>query len=313
MSTHRVLAAKLVTDLGPSFGPWLDVVAFGVGMDGSIYAAARQREGILEDTGGGVLRKTPPEGILFMVLGWKEGKLQKLVQERQPLDVSFVQPYPGGILLAAARCPRRPEGAERNAVALDWKGLELRRLTLGDGIQDIRVAGDGMIWTSYFDEGVFGNYGWGRPGPEPIGASGLVAFTQQGKVQWSYDSDAAGTDSICDAYAMNVAGDDDVWLYFYTEFPIVRITGGEYRAWKFGVGGARAIAIRDKRVVLSGDYNRLGLARIVDLREDGTAVVQEEVTIEDEGGGPMEGARVCGVGSRLFFLKDRQAFVVEDW
>jgi hypothetical protein len=74
------------------------------------------------------------------------------------------------VLLVGARCHWRSEGAERNAVALDWSGRELGRFTLGDGIQDLRVTRDGTIWASYFDEGVIGNYGWSDPGPPAMGA-----------------------------------------------------------------------------------------------------------------------------------------------
>ena len=49
----------------------------------------------------------------------------------------------------------------------------LSRFCLGDGIQDCVVKKDGTIITSYFDEGVFGNYGW----DEPLGDCGLIAWT----------------------------------------------------------------------------------------------------------------------------------------
>jgi hypothetical protein len=54
-----------------------------------------------------------------------------------------------------------------------------------------------------------------HPGPRAIGAAGLVAFSKRGKVRFPYDAAAAGTDSICDAYAMNVAGNGEVWVHFY--------------------------------------------------------------------------------------------------
>lgn len=37
---------------------------------------------------------------------------------------------------------------------------------------------DGRIVTSYFDEGIFGNFGW----DQPLGASGLVVWDEQGRV-----------------------------------------------------------------------------------------------------------------------------------
>jgi hypothetical protein len=51
--------------------------------------------------------------------------------------------------------------------------------TIGDGVARVRVARSGHVWVGYFDEGVYGNYGWGGGGggPAPLGAPGLVRFS----------------------------------------------------------------------------------------------------------------------------------------
>jgi hypothetical protein len=226
--------------------------------------------------------------------------------------VSYIQPFKGSVLLAGARCSWHSKGPEQNAFVVDWDAKVERRFIVGDGINDLRVTADGDVWASYFDEGVFGNHGWSSPGPPAIGSSGLVRFDPEGKVLFTYDAATACTDSICDAYAMNATDDGDIWVYFYTEFPIVRIRRGEYRAWKFGVAGAKALAVRTRQALLFGDHKRRGLARLVALEGEAARVI-EEVQIEDESGGPMDGAVVYGRGDRLFFLKDRQAFVLNDW
>ena len=78
----------------------------------------------------------------------------------------------GSFLVVGARCRWAESGPELNALAIDQNGRIYRRGCLGDGIQHLQVAGDGTIWVGYFDEGVFGNMGWGSPGPEPLGAGG---------------------------------------------------------------------------------------------------------------------------------------------
>jgi hypothetical protein len=87
---------------------------------------------------------------------------------------------PGGsILLVGARSWWRSDGPDRNAVIYGADGRVLAEETLGDGIEHVLADGTGHIWVGYFDEGVFGNYGWGRPGsPEPLGACGLTGFPQ---------------------------------------------------------------------------------------------------------------------------------------
>jgi hypothetical protein len=93
-----------------------------------------------------------------------------------------------------------------------------------------------------------------------------------------------------------------VWVYFYTEFPFVRIRRGDYRVWKFGVAGARAFAVRERQVLLFGDYKRPDLGRLVDLEETSARVI-EEVQVEDSTGGPVDRSFAYGRGDRLFFFK----------
>ena len=143
---------------------------------------------------------------------------------------------------------------------------------------------------------------------------GSVRFDRDGNVLFTYDAGTAGTDAICDAYALNAADDDDIWVYFYTEFPIVRIRRGEYRTWKLGVAGANALAVRQEQAFLFGDYKKRGLGRVVALEAEAARVV-EEVQVEDEGGGlaAWTASSPMGEGDRLFFLKDRQALVLHNW
>ncbi len=315
VARKRSVAAQLVADMRPTFEGWSDPIAFGIGCDGAVYAAARRsNEEVTESQGIGSFPKSRLEHATdYLVVRWEGEHVQTLVVPGQNVAVSYVQPFPGGILLVGARCHWRPEGAEQNAIALDWTGRELARFVLGDGIADLRVTRDGTIWASYFDEGVFGNYGWSHPGPPAIGASGLVAFSKTGEVGFTYDPDAADTDAICDAYAMNVAGDRDVWLYFYTEFPIVRIVDGAYQVWKLGVGGGRALAVREDRILLFTDYKRRTLGRRVQLRSDGSTRLEGELVLVDDRGTALDRAQACGVGDKLYFLQDRRVHVVEDW
>ena len=252
-------------------------------------------------------------GCEYRILCWHQDRIDWVRLPQLSLVVSYVQPLPEGFLVVGARCRWHPEGAEPNAVVADFSGRILRELTLGDGIEDVMVSRNGTIWVSYFDEGVFGNFGWGGPGPTPIGASGLVAFTPTGDLRFSYDPAAAGTDQICDAYAMNVAANDDVWVYFYDEFPVIRIANGNYQKWSFGIGGAHGLAVHGTRVLLVGDYNRPSLGRVLHLGNDGVAHLVEEVLIVDDSGNPIEGARMSGLGSDLYFFKDTKVWIIRTW
>jgi hypothetical protein len=118
--------------------------------------------------------------------------------QRRP---DFVQRANGGYLFVCARA----EADQPNAWWVDDALKHERRLSLGDGISDVRVARSGHIWTTYFDEGVFG---------EGIGAEGVLEFDASGRKRWAHDAAKAGTDDIADVYAFNLASEDDAWVYF---------------------------------------------------------------------------------------------------
>jgi hypothetical protein len=155
-------------------------------------------------------------------------------------------------LLACARSYYYNENKyDLNAHIYDCKGEKLREFLIGDGIQDIKVTKEGTIWTSYFDEGIFGNYGW----ENPIGSSGLRAWDTHGNSLYSYDP-ANEEYSICDCYALNISEENEVWFYFYTEFYICRLTKNmntEY--WKSDISGAHMLLISYGFVLIDQGYN----------------------------------------------------------
>jgi hypothetical protein len=292
--THRpppLVAAPLV-DFGPALAG-CEKASFGVDGQGVAYAVAQQGD---------------ETRVLCAAAG---APVTTLLRHAGRLAYQFVQPLDDGVLLAAARCRWPKSGAEPNAVALDGRGRVRAHFTLGDGIADVRVTPDGTIWVSYYDEGVFGNDGWSPSAPGP--QDGLAAFTARGEPRFAYRPAAAGTDAICDCYALNVSGDDDVWLYFYDEFPIVRIHNGRYHVWHTHVAGAAALAVRGKRALLLGDYERRDRGRVLELGPKGSASVAATRLLVDEAGAPLAPERACGVGANLYCFSRQKVSVVSEW
>ena len=153
-----------------------------------------------------------------------------------------------------ARCRWRPEGAERNAIIFQPDGRVLRRGTLGDGIEHVLTTPSGKIWVGYFDEGVYGNYGWGQPGPEPIGASGLVRFNTELEAEWRFPFDG-GLEPISDCYALNVDG-ETVWTSYYTDYPVVRIENETVSSWVGGTSARALVADETRLALIIGYANR---------------------------------------------------------
>jgi hypothetical protein len=288
------LVARPLVDLAPALAG-CDDPGFGVDAQGAVYAvAARDGETLL--------------------VRWEAGApLRTLRLAGERVVYRFVQPLADGFVLAAARCRWRKDGPETNALVLDGDGHVRARLTLGDGIADLRVAPDGTLWVSYFDEGVFGNRGWNGPGPEPFGATGLNAFSATGERRFAYRPEAASTDAICDCYALNVGADGDAWIYFYDEFPIVRVHGARYHVWHTNVSGAAALAVHGKRALLLGDYDRRDRARLLELGARGSATVTAVRPLVDATGAAFAPELARGVGRDLYCFHARAVSVVSDW
>ncbi len=144
------------------------------------------------------------------VLGWEPYDFG--VQE---MNFHFIQPIGEDILLLGARSMCYRDGSvDQNAVIVDKNGRKLQEMCLGDGIQSCAVACDGRIITSYFDEGVFGNFGWDRP----VGSCGLIVWDRNGQPIWKNK-----TYPIWDCYAMNLDDQENLWFYYYSEFNLVRM------------------------------------------------------------------------------------------
>ncbi|MDQ0114525.1 hypothetical protein [Paenibacillus harenae] len=158
----------------------------------------------------------------YKVLIVEDERIEEAVIPRQHFHYHYVQPLQNHLLLVGARCSYYRTGKyDLNAKVYDYEGNSVREFLLGDGIQSVQVTEKGTIWTSYFDEGVFGNYGW----DDPIGASGLLAWDEHGNK--IYENRAA---DIADCYALNVVNEKEIWFYYYTDFSLGCISSGPRQA-----------------------------------------------------------------------------------
>lgn len=157
-----------------------EVTDFFTARDGKVYLLMEQPS----ETQGKDWLSTPSTYTAVEIqLDWAEQRV--LETTLFPLGLlkfqfHYLRPAGDHFLLLGARCAYRESGPDQNAWIVSRDGAVLSRFCLGDGIQDCVVKKDGTIITSYFDEGVFGNYGW----DEPLGACGLIAWTSEGTPLW---------------------------------------------------------------------------------------------------------------------------------
>jgi hypothetical protein len=224
-----------------------------------------------------------------------------------PVAHPLVQSLPDGqVLVVGARCWWRPSGPDRNSVVFDHEGVVLAEHTLGDGIEHVQATRLGEVWVGYFDEGVYGNYGWGEAGsPSPIGACGLARFSTAFAQDWEFPSGFDGQwGAISDCYALNV-GNDTTWACYYTDFPLVRIHNGTVTGWRNDVRGAKAIVAEGSRVALYGGYGPESDRLVVgELDGDRFEMTGEFRLVQPDGRPVPPSARVVGRGADLHVLLD---------
>ena len=140
-----------------------EVTDFFTARDGKVYLLMEQPS----ETQGKDWLSTPSTYTAVEIqLDWAEQRV--LETTLFPLGLlkfqfHYLRPAGDHFLLLGARCAYRENGPDQNAWIVSRDGTVLSRFCLGDGIQDCVVKKDGTIITSYFDEGVFGNYGWDEP------------------------------------------------------------------------------------------------------------------------------------------------------
>jgi len=298
---HGVLEPMVVDEV---------LVSVGIGPAGeaiALWAAPAARDvllGVATSAGGARFPKARAEGGVTARLTTHRPDLVDVTPLAE-LSVAHphVQPLPHGrSLVVGARCHWRPDGAECNALVFDAHGELALTGTFGDGIEHVLTTPSGAIWTGYFDEGVYGNYGWGAlDSPEPIGRHGLLRWTPALDVAWEYPFDTA-FGVIDDCYALNLDG-EVAWASYYSDFPVVQIDGRDrVHGWRTEVAGARALAVDGSVVAFFGGYGE-DRDRLVVGHLDREAIELVSATrLVDPDGRRLGPATVVGRGAELHVI-----------
>ncbi|MEM7593555.1 MAG: hypothetical protein AAF383_18920 [Cyanobacteria bacterium P01_A01_bin.83] len=189
---------------------------------------------------------------------------------------------------------------EKNGRIYSNEGEYKREILLGDGIADVQVSEGGIIWTSYFDEGVFGNRGWN----DPIGKNGLVAWNSMGeKIYEFYHNAEIG--QICDCYALNVISAREVWLYYYTEFPLVKLKNYKIQDyWFVPIKGSSAFAIYRNFALFNGGYQERENFYLVKLEKNHQAKIISQIKLKNI----SEISYISARRDTLYFLSNQKIF-----
>ncbi len=145
----------------------------------------------------------------------KNEKIKTVQLTNVPLIPEHIDLFSDGtLLIVQARCLKDGEYAERNARRYNMNGQLIEAFTLGDGIENMQIDEKDTIWVNYFDEGIFGNFGW----EQTMGRDGLVAYTINGDKLWG-----AREYDIIDGCALNVVDSSEIYFYYYDDYFLVQL------------------------------------------------------------------------------------------
>ncbi|EHG6165306.1 hypothetical protein [Escherichia fergusonii] len=178
------------------------------------------------------------------------------------------------ILLVGARSRFENGEGEKNAAIYTMDGRLVRRFTLGDGIEDVSVTEKGEIWVSYFDEGVFGNFGW----QIPMGQNGLVKYDLYGNVLWEQNECC-----IFDCYTLNVDNAASVWFYYYADFELVHIKNSTFTRYEIPVEGMSCFAVCLPWIIADNGYQQSYSFSV--FRQDGQRFKKHDDIVFTQPGG----------------------------
>lgn len=201
-----------------------------------------------------------------------------------------VQPFMEGWLLGDVRGGR--------ADLCDGAGRLVKTLDLGDASNDVQTTPNGKIWVSYFDEGVYGG---------GIGSQqGVVCFNPSGHPIFKYFDFAKENELpfIDDCYAMNVISEDEVWLSYYSAFPLVSIRDFQlHQVWNDFGPIDKAFAVFESDVVFPKCYTRIHEGRSQLLRRTLAESPQTEpLEATDDEGGIIGGQFKAAARGSQFYL-----------
>lgn len=302
-------------DIKPSYdiSPFLNegsIVAFNVSYADEILVliARNELDYQEEQKEWAVFPKAKPERAQsYEIIKASNGILESVcVIRNEKFNIHDVQFLPKEkLLLICSRSQYNgPNDFEKNGRLYSISGEFVGEILLGDGIQNTQVSPSGNIWTSYFDEGIFGNYGWN----DPVGASGLASWNSAGEMLYEF-SPSGSLDEMCDCYAINVSSEDVVWCYYYTEFPLVKINKGQINDhWEIPISGSDAFAVDSNYALFRGGYDEKEFFYLFELKAGHLSQCLGRFYIPKKNGIDLNKARVVGRKDKIYLLNENKIY-----
>ncbi|WP_026566620.1 hypothetical protein [Bacillus sp. UNC41MFS5] len=204
---------------------------------------------------------------IFHVTEWG---VQKIMLPSVKEQFHYTQPLENNWLFVNARVKN---DKTHNAFVFDENQNMISSFHMGDGIEDVQTTKNTEIWTSYFDEGVFG---------DTIGASGLLCFDKDGVklfdfVRFVQTPSNNEIPFIDDCYGLNVYSNQSIYLYYYSDFPLLALHNKtDYELFNHEplkespIVGSKAFSIWKGHILFGHGYNGKGKLHLYSLNKKTT-------------------------------------------
>lgn len=237
----------------------------------------------------------------YKVLRLKDGEETVLHLPNEQWNYHIVESIDDDhILLACARSIYHDEThVDQNGRVYDWDGNLIRSFCLGDGIDHMYTTRNNQIWTGYFDEGVYGNYGWKKP----IGNSGLVGWDHEGNII----DDGNDRKLMGECLALNVAANDEIWYFIGIDAQIGLMNeSGEFQFTTDALG-FQTFAINGDTMVVHREYfDHHHFFELV--RKANSYEIVQELEFRKPNGNPLQPQLTSNRADRLLFLDGSELY-----
>ncbi len=297
-------------DFGEQLGDDFELVSVNLGPKKELFVLAISKPPDFREfvTGASFPKIQADQPQDYLILRIDEWSTSRIDIKEQSWNYHHVQPLPDNELLLV--CSRsRYHGndvADLNGRVFGEDGSFRREFLLGDGIEHVQTTTDGIIWTSYFDEGVYGGFGDGYS----IGVSGLVKWTEQGHRVYEY-SPPPGVGYIDDCYALNVASKNETWCYYYAKFPLIQIQDDQVADyWHCPVYGAHNFAILEDICLFQGGYDNRDEYHLMELENNHQMKEINRYSFVDETGQIIQTSQAAARGDMMVLVKGTTCYRV---
>lgn len=185
---------------------------------------------------------------------------------------------------------------EKNARIYNYKGELKKEFHLGDAINNIQASKIGELWVSYFDESA----SWRI---NELDSAGVVCWDLNGNKIYGFNENF-----ILDCYSMNFVSKNEVWFYYYTGFPIVRLKNKkEITYWESPIKGFRLFAVWKNYILTAGGYNESSFHL---LEFSKTEQIEEKYLIEffNEDEIYLNDKISCSRGELIYFYHNKKCY-----